>query len=70
MRALQNKFYFLIFFLFGVSRAIAQPPSPTPPPPPPPGLAIDENIFILLSIAILFGVYIIYKNNLKRKSSI
>jgi hypothetical protein len=70
MRALQNKFYFLIFFLSGTLSVVAQDPPPPPPPPPPPGLAIDENIFILLSIAILFGVYIIYKNNLKRKSSI
>jgi len=45
-------------------------------PPPPPGLCnpcpvpIDESIMILVVIAVLFGVYIIYKNNLKTKSPI
>lgn len=82
MKDLQNKYYFLAFFLFGVLSAFADGPDPPPPnkpvaaaadgfpPPPPPGLAIDENIFVLLSIAILFGIYIIYKNNIKAKSPI
>ncbi|MEZ7499130.1 hypothetical protein QO200_10290 [Flavobacterium sp. Arc3] len=80
MKDLQNKYYFFVFFLFGMLRAFADGVSPPPPddpvvtadglPPPPPGFAIDENIFMLLSIAILFGIYIIYKNNLKTKSSI
>ncbi|EIA09228.1 hypothetical protein [Flavobacterium frigoris] len=76
MKDLQNKYYFLAFFLFGVLSAFADGPDPPPPapppppPPPPPGLAVDENIFVLLSIAILFGIYIIYKNNIKLKSPI
>jgi hypothetical protein len=72
MKDLQNKYYFFVFFLFGMLRSFADGVSPPPPapPPPPPGLAIDENIFVLLSIAILFGIYIIYKNNIKSKSPI
>ncbi len=56
----------------------AGPPAPTgkgtaalsPPPPPPPGLPIDENIFILFSVAVFFGIYIIYKYNLNSKTPI
>jgi hypothetical protein len=50
------------------------PPAPTGKgallPPGPRGLPIDENVFILLSVAIFFGIYIIYKNSLKAKTSI
>lgn len=76
MKALLVKFYLLIFFLFGMLSAFAGngagsgPPSPTGKTPPPPGLPIDENIFLLVGIAILFGIYIIYKNNLKTKNPI
>ena len=81
MKDLLNKYYFLAFFLFGMLRAFADEVSPPPPddpvvtadglpPPPPPGLPIDENIYILFSVALLFGIYIIYKNNLKTKSPI
>ncbi|WP_165929963.1 hypothetical protein [Flavobacterium caseinilyticum] len=38
-------------------------------PAPPPGLPINENIFILMTIAILFGIYIIYKHKLKEKTT-
>jgi hypothetical protein len=74
MKALLAKFYLLIFFLFGVFPAFSE--GPPPPrrrgltPPPPPGLPIDENIFLLVGIAILFGIYIINKNNLKTKNPI
>jgi hypothetical protein len=50
------------------------PPAPTGKgallPPTPLGLPIDDNVFILLSVAIFFGIYIIYKNSLKAKTSI
>jgi hypothetical protein len=77
MKILPNKFYLFIAFLFGkfyVIAAIQAPPTPNPMgrrrPPPPPGLPIDENIFILIIIALLFGVYIVYSHRLKTKTPI
>ena len=47
------------------------PPSPTgKTPAPPPGLPIDDNIMVLFIIAFLFGIYIIYTNSIKDKSSV
>ena len=47
-----------------------QSASGTQGPPPParggtrgPQLPIDDNIWILLVVAILFGIYVIYKRN-------
>jgi hypothetical protein len=76
MKILPNKFYLFIAFLFGTLYAIAadSPPVPNPfgrrKPPPPPGLPIDENIFILIIIALIFGIYIIYGHRLKTKTPI
>ena len=45
-------------------------------PPPPPGtclpcdVSIDSSIMILLIIALVFGIYIIYRSNLKTKTPI
>lgn len=44
--------------------------------PPPPGeclpcpISIDESIMVLVIIALVFGIYIIYKNRLKAKTTI
>ncbi|MBC7749672.1 MAG: hypothetical protein H7Z76_14055 [Methylotenera sp.] len=56
--------------IFNAFAGIANPPSPVGRrrPPPPPGLAIDENIFILLLIALFMGIYIIYSFKLKQKT--
>jgi len=35
-------------------------PAPIPPPPPP-GLPIDTQLWILFSLAIAYGIYIIIK---------
>ncbi len=49
---------------------------PGSPPPPPPGtclpcpVSIDGSIMVLAVIALVFGIYIIYRNNLKAKSPI
>lgn len=39
---------------------------PCNPPPPQEDLPIDGNITILIFIAVLFGIYTIYKLNKKR----
>jgi len=77
MKAVSSKYFFLLVFLLGTFYAIAGnpagPPVPSPTgkkPPPPPGLPIDENIIILIIIALLFGIYIIYDNRLKAKTPI
>jgi hypothetical protein len=36
-------------------------------PPPPPTTPIDENLSVLLIIAIMFGIYIIYNETIKIK---
>jgi hypothetical protein len=52
----------------------AGPPAPAGKqalvPAPPPGLPIDDSIFILFSLAILFGIHTIYNNDYKAKKTI
>jgi hypothetical protein len=73
MRIIVNKFFVILIYLLGMSTAFAGP-NPPPPnngkkPPPPPGLPLDENILILLILAILFGIFILYNHKLKTKNS-
>ena len=71
MKIIANKFFILTIYLLGVSDAFAAPHPPPPTgkkPPPPPGLPLDENIIILLMIALLFGIYIIYNHSIKTKT--
>lgn len=74
MKIIRNKFFSLIAFaLVGlVTLTGSTPPEPTAKmaakPPPPPGEPIDENIFMLLIVALLFGIYSIHKNQLKAKN--
>ena len=77
MKIESNNVYFLIIFLFGFMNAFAGSINSGPPAPTakqnrisPPGLPIDENIFILMIIALLFGIYIIYLNCIKTKNTI
>ncbi|HSN49200.1 MAG TPA: hypothetical protein VLR29_10610 [Flavobacterium sp.] len=73
MRTIANKFIFVIIHLLGGIIAFAAPKPPPPDykkPPPPPGLPIDENISVLVIMAILLGFYIIYKYHLKTKAPI
>lgn len=68
---LQN-FLIVVLILLGPICGLASttPPSPRRPPPPPPGdrVPIDENLMVLLIVALLFGIYIIYKHRLKQKT--
>ena len=68
---------FLAFFLTLVNgfSVFAVNPTPDPPmtargTPKPPGANIDQDIMFLLVFALLFGIYVIYRYNLKRKASI
>ncbi|MFV5690552.1 hypothetical protein ACM55K_00855 [Flavobacterium sp. LT1R49] len=64
------KFFFLtiIVFTLGIFDVLGQGPPAPAPPPPPPGLPIDEDIFIGIIIALLFGIYVIYSFRLKTKT--
>jgi hypothetical protein len=71
MKIIANRFFVTMVCLLGALSAFAAPPPPTPNgkrPPPPPGLPIDENLFIVLLLAVLFGIYMIYKYQLKTKT--
>jgi len=70
MKIFANHFFVLIVYLLGISIAFAKPNPPVPTykiPPAPPGLPIDENLFVLLIIAILLGIYIIFRRQSKTK---
>ncbi|WP_310560257.1 hypothetical protein [Flavobacterium sp.] len=71
MKIIVNRFYITLIYLLGIFIAFAKPGPPAPNfkrPPPPPGLPIDENILFLLVIALLFGIYIIYKQKINIKT--
>ena len=73
MKTIANKLIFVTIYLLGVTIAFAEPKPPPPnykKPPSPPGLPIDENISVLIIMAILLGIYIIYKHQLKTKAPI
>ena len=75
MKTIVHRFFVLIITLLGVMSAFAAPgggpPAPgAKKPPPPPGLPIDDNILVLFVIAILFGIYIICRYQLKAKAPI
>jgi hypothetical protein len=71
MKIVLEKYILLLLLLICGSAAYAQiPPPPPPPGQDPPVVSIDENIFVLFNFAILFGIYIIYRNNLKNKNPI
>lgn len=78
MRIVSNKYFVLIAFLLGVLHDMAAGPKAPPEPdanavvamegPQPPGFSIDENIFVLLIVALFLGTYIVYKHKLKIKT--
>ncbi len=61
----------MILFIYNFILLGIQGPSGSGGPPPPrpghvvnaPQLPIDENIWILIAVGLLFGVYMIYKRN-------
>ena len=68
-------FYIILTCVLSFFSAFATPKPPPPdgkeyvPPPPGDALPINENIYILIIIALLFGVYIIYQHQLKEKTT-
>jgi hypothetical protein len=73
MKNIANKLLFVTICLFGVTIAFAAPNPPAPThkkPPSPPGLSIDENVLVIVIMAILFGIYMIYRYQLKTKAPI
>mgnify|MGYP007050479117 CR=1 FL=1 len=53
----------------GVLPTVQTPPTP-PPPTPPPGAPIDGSLFVLFFVAILFGVFVLYRHNKNKKQVI
>jgi hypothetical protein len=74
MKIIINKSLIIMMYLLGIFNIFAAPHPPPPQngkkPPPPPGLPIDETLFILLIIATIFGLYVIYKYQLKAKTPV
>ena len=73
MKIIANKFFITLICLLCVSFVFAGPNPPPPThkkPPPPPGLPIDEHIYMIVVFVILFGIYTIYRHNLKTKTPI
>lgn len=77
MRMITNKSYAMFLFLFGIASAIAGtvpasgPPAPTGKTnatlPPPPGAPIDDYLFVLVVLGVIFAFYTIYKHQIKTK---
>lgn len=71
MKIVQKNALCFILFFFSIFSVIANgnPPAPTSrKPPTPPILPIDENIYVVMIIALLFGIYIIYNFKIKQKT--
>ncbi len=68
MRPQIVKILTLVLFIFNSMIMLAQSKGSDSGPPPPsqnrtPQLPIDSNIYFLIIIGLLFGVYIAYKKN-------
>lgn len=76
MKTIKSRGFFILVCLFEVMQTFAAPHPPHPkkttddPGPPPPGLPIDTGLYVLLILALLYGIYIIYIHNQKTKTPI
>ena len=66
MKIIKNKFFICISLLFTGVSCYCEPPAPTQSVPTPPAVPIDQNIIHLALVGLIFGTYIIYKQNKKR----
>jgi hypothetical protein len=62
-----NTTFYTLFLLTGINAYCQDPPAPGDEPPDGP---INEDINILLLIALLLGIYMIYKHVQKNKKPI
>jgi hypothetical protein len=82
MKIIKNKFFICVLLLLMGLESYADicydtcgrpytcnPGFPDPTACPPPGGPIDENIFILVCVALLFGIYIVYKHQENKKTA-
>ncbi|WP_281637004.1 hypothetical protein [Flavobacterium marginilacus] len=63
-------FFLLYGFVIHADPNVPGDPDYIPPPPDEGDLPIDENITILIFIAVIFGLYIIYNHKLNKKRPI
>jgi len=66
-------FFIAIIYLFGIAIAFAAPNPPSPgfkKPPPPPGLSTSEDIFIVFIIALMYGLFVIFRHKMKFTSNL
>jgi hypothetical protein len=69
MKTTPNRFLStLLFLLCGISSFAQTPPPPTGPIDPRPDLPIDDNLYILFALALILGIYFIYKHKLHKKT--
>jgi hypothetical protein len=73
MKTIVNAFFIVIAFLLGILDTAAKnnPPAPNPNGKTnfvgKPGVPINEHLFYLLILAIVFGMYTIYSQSIKAK---
>jgi hypothetical protein len=63
MRLLSNIITLSLLLIVTIAQA-KYPPEPysSPAPPPPTDMSIDDGVFILLGISIIFALYRLYKS--------
>jgi hypothetical protein len=70
-----RRFFIVIIYLFGIAIAFAQitpppPPGSGGPEPPPTAFPINEDIFIVFIIALLYGLFVIFRHKIKFTSNL
>jgi hypothetical protein len=72
MKTMARRFLIAIIYLLGVTIAFAGPHPPSPgfkKPPPPPGLPINEDILIVFILALMYGLFVIFRYKIKFTSN-
>jgi hypothetical protein len=69
MKFAPNKILMLLAYIMSCNITVAAPSPPPPLPPPPPGFPVDNGIYILFAISLLYGFYKLYQINTKKASN-